>query len=88
MAINCFLQKPVVTAPSLMHGWDLEAGELFDTFGSRAVVEATRLQELLKLICENSFEHHAVMNASHTAKILNEAFTTYFGWDTYMHSAS
>jgi hypothetical protein len=22
------------------------------------------------------------MNASHTAKILNEAFTTYFGWDT------
>jgi len=28
------------------------------------------------------------MNASHTANILNEAFTTYFGWETYMHSAS
>jgi hypothetical protein len=25
------------------------------------------------------------MNASHTAQILNEAFTTYFGWDTYLH---
>jgi hypothetical protein len=25
------------------------------------------------------------MNASHTAKILNEAFSTYFGWDAYMH---
>jgi L-fucose isomerase-like protein len=59
-----------------------------DTFGSRAVVEVPRLQELLKLICKNGFEHHAAMNASHTAKILNEAFTTYFGWDTYMHGAS
>jgi L-fucose isomerase-like protein len=59
-----------------------------DTFGSRAVVEVPRLQELMKHICKNGFEHHAAMNASHTAKILNEAFTTYFGWNTYMHSAS
>jgi hypothetical protein len=66
----------------------VEAGEPFDTFGTRAVVEAPRLQELLKLICKTSFGHHAAMNASHTAKILNEAFTTYFRWDTYMHSAS
>jgi len=57
-----------------------------DTFGSRAVVEVPRLQELLKLICKKGFEHHAAMNASHTAKILHEAFTTYFGWDTYLHS--
>jgi hypothetical protein len=26
------------------------------------------------------------MNASHTAKILNEVFATYFGWDTYLHN--
>ena len=57
-----------------------------DTFGSRAVVEVPRLQELLQFICKKGFEHHAAMNASHTAKILNKAFTTYFGWDTYLHS--
>jgi L-fucose isomerase-like protein len=56
-----------------------------DTFGSRAVVEVPRLQELMQHICKNGFEHHAAMNASHTAKILNEAFSTYFGWDTYLH---
>ncbi len=59
-----------------------------DTFGSRAVVEVPRLQELMKYVCRNGFEHHAAMNASHTAQILNEAFTTYFGWDTYIHGAS
>jgi L-fucose isomerase-like protein len=59
-----------------------------DTFGSRAVVEVPRLQELMKYICKNGFEHHAAMNASHTAKILSEAFATYFGWETYTHGAS
>jgi L-fucose isomerase-like protein len=59
-----------------------------DTFGSRAVVEVPRLQELMKYVCKNGFEHHAAMNASHTARVLNEAFTTYFGWETYLHSSS
>jgi L-fucose isomerase-like protein len=59
-----------------------------DTFGSRAVVEVPRLQELMKYICKNGFEHHAAMSASHTAKILSEAFATYFGWETYTHGAS
>jgi L-fucose isomerase-like protein len=56
-----------------------------DTFGSRAVVEVPRLQELMKHVCKNGFEHHAAMNASHTGKVLNEAFQTYFGWETYLH---
>jgi hypothetical protein len=42
----------------------------------------------MKYICRNGFEHHAAMNASHTAKILGEAFITYFGWETYVHGAS
>ncbi len=58
-----------------------------DTFGSRAVVEVPHLQQLMKYICKNGFEHHAAMNASYTAKILSEAFTTYFGWETYTHGA-
>jgi L-fucose isomerase-like protein len=57
-----------------------------DTFGSRAVVEIPNLQELLRHICKHGFEHHAAMNRSHSAEILNEAFTTYFGWDVYYHN--
>jgi len=56
-----------------------------DTFGSRAVVEVPDLQALMRYICKNGFEHHAAMNASHSASILQESFETYFGWDVYHH---
>jgi L-fucose isomerase-like protein len=56
-----------------------------ETFGSRAVVQVPELQRLMHHICKNGFEHHAAMTNSFTAPILNEAFTTYFGWDTYHH---
>jgi L-fucose isomerase-like protein len=56
-----------------------------DTFGSRAVVHVPNLQELLRYICKNGFEHHAAMATAHTASILAEAFETYFRWDTYYH---
>jgi L-fucose isomerase-like protein len=58
-----------------------------DTFGSRAVVEVPRLQDLLHHICANGFEHHVVMTGSHTADVLAEAFTRYLKWDTYRHEA-
>ncbi len=57
-----------------------------ETFGSRAVVRVEGLQKLMQHVCKNGFEHHAAMNASHSAAALNEAFTTYFGWQTYHHS--
>ncbi len=57
-----------------------------ETFGSRAVVEVPRLQELLQYICQNGYEHHVAMNASHVADILAEAFETYLGWEVYRHS--
>jgi L-fucose isomerase-like protein len=56
-----------------------------ETFGSRAVVEVPELQKLMRFICKNGFEHHAAMNASHSAAILAEAFETYFGWEVYHH---
>jgi L-fucose isomerase-like protein len=56
-----------------------------DTFGSRAVVRVDNLQGLLHYICRNGFEHHAAMSTAHAADALNEAFTGYFGWDTYLH---
>jgi L-fucose isomerase-like protein len=57
-----------------------------DTFGSRAVVHIEELQELLKYICRNGFEHHAAMSTAHAAESLNEAFATYFGWESYHHA--
>ncbi len=58
------------------------------TFGARAVVEVPGLQKLMRYICKNGFEHHAAMNASSTAGVLEEAFVTYLGWDTYHHGAN
>jgi len=55
------------------------------TFGSRAVAEVPRLQELMRYICRNGFEHHAAMNASHCAGVLDEALRTYLKWDVYRH---
>lgn len=56
-----------------------------NTFGTRAVAEVPHLQKLLRHVCEEGFEHHVVMNASHTAAILHEAFRKYLGWDVYHH---
>jgi L-fucose isomerase-like protein len=56
------------------------------TFGNRAVAHIPRLQDLMRHVCSNGFEHHVAMNASHTGRILAEAFTTYLGWDVHVHS--
>jgi L-fucose isomerase-like protein len=55
------------------------------TFGNRAVAHVPKLQKLLHHICREGFEHHVVMNSSHTAAILEEAFTRYLGWEVYHH---
>lgn len=56
-----------------------------DTFGNRAVAEVPRLQRLMRRLCRDGFEHHAVINRSETAAALEEAFVTYLGWETYRH---
>jgi len=55
------------------------------TFGNRAVAKIPNLQDLMKYVCRNGFEHHVVMNASHSADILQEAFENYMGWEVYKH---
>jgi L-fucose isomerase-like protein len=57
------------------------------TFGNRAVVRVPKLQKLMHHVCREGFEHHVVMNASHTAGILAEAFGRYLGWEVYHHEA-
>lgn len=64
-------------------------GELTDdelkTFGTRAVAHVPHLQDLLRYICANGFEHHVVMTQSKSADALLEAFGNYLGWDTHLH---
>lgn len=57
------------------------------TFGNRAVARVPRLQQLMRYVCREGFEHHVVMNASRTAGILAEAFHRYLGWEVYLHGA-
>jgi L-fucose isomerase-like protein len=56
-----------------------------DTFGGAGVVEIPRMQALLRLICENGFEHHVAANLSEVAGAVYEAATKYLGWDIYWH---
>jgi L-fucose isomerase-like protein len=62
--------------------------DVLKTFGNRAVAHIPRLQELMRYICENGFEHHVVMNASHTGGVLAEAFGKYLGWDVHVHGVA
>ena len=56
-----------------------------DTFGHRAVAYVPDLQALMKVICKNGFEHHVAMTMGSVAEALDEAFTTYMGWENYLH---
>jgi L-fucose isomerase-like protein len=56
-----------------------------DTFGHRAVAHVLELQTLMKYICKNGFEHHVAMTMGSVADALDEAFTTYMGWENYHH---
>jgi L-fucose isomerase-like protein len=59
-----------------------------DTFGNRAVVHIDQLKKLMRVICKNGFEHHVAITLNRQAAILEEAFTTYFGWETYNHGCA
>lgn len=60
--------------------------DALDTFGSRAVVHVPHLQDLLKYVVKNGFEHHVAMGGKPSALVLKEAFDTYLGWDVYHHN--
>ncbi len=54
--------------------------------GGSAVCRVPDLQTLLGYICKNGFEHHVAVTRDHYADVLNEAITTYLGWDLYYHN--
>jgi L-fucose isomerase-like protein len=57
-----------------------------ETFGGAGVVHIPRLQELLRYICENGFEHHVAANLAPVGAAVHEAATKYLGWEVYQHS--
>ncbi len=56
-----------------------------ETFGGAGVVEIPRMQELLRYICEQGFEHHTAANLSTVAAMVHEASNKYLGWDMHWH---
>lgn len=56
-----------------------------ETFGGYGVVHIENMQQLLRHICENGFEHHVAVNLSQTAAPVYEALSKYLGWEVYGH---
>ena len=56
------------------------------TFGGAGVVHIPNLQSLLRMICEEGFEHHVAGSFSTCASAVHEATTKYLGWDVYRHN--
>ena len=57
-----------------------------NTFGGAGVVEIPKMQDLLRYICENGFEHHVAANFATVAAPVEEAASKYLGWSMYRHS--
>jgi L-fucose isomerase-like protein len=55
------------------------------TFGHRAVAHVPRLQQLLRHVCENGFEHHVAVNPSLAGEVIAEACGKYLGWQMHVH---
>jgi L-fucose isomerase-like protein len=53
--------------------------------GGSAVCRVEDMQVLLDFICKNGFEHHVAMVRSHCVDVLEEAISSYLGWELYLH---
>jgi L-fucose isomerase-like protein len=60
--------------------------DTLETFGGFGVVQIPRMQDLLRFICRNGFEHHVAANLSSVAGAVHEAGSQYLGWDIYRHN--
>ena len=56
------------------------------TFGQRAVAKIPRLQELMRYVCLNGYEHHVAVNASLSADVVAEACGRYLEWEMHQHN--
>lgn len=58
------------------------------SFGGYGVVKIPRLQDLLKYVCKNGYEHHVAVNRSRYGPAVAEALANYKGWEVYHHAPS
>jgi L-fucose isomerase-like protein len=54
--------------------------------GGAAVLRVPNLQGLLDKMCRHGFEHHTAVVRDHVADVLEEALSTYLGWELYRHN--
>jgi L-fucose isomerase-like protein len=59
--------------------------DALSTFGGVGVLAVDRLQELLRFICLQGYEHHVATCFSHVASAIEEALVRYRGWDIHLH---
>lgn len=57
----------------------------FGMSGGIAVCRINNLQNLMKYMCRNGFEHHVAMVRTRCAAAVREAVSTYMDWDLYVH---
>lgn len=62
--------------------------DVLNTFGGFGVARVEGLQDLLRFICENGFEHHVAFNYAQVADAVEEALDKYMGWWVYRHAAA
>ena len=60
----------------------------FGMDGGIAVARVPRLQDLMKFVTRNGFEHHVAMVRGHHAAIVEEAVSRYLNWPIYAHEES
>lgn len=61
--------------------------DVLDTFGGYGVIEIPEFQKLLHYICRNGYEHHVAATKAAVAGAVDEALSTYLGWQTKLHTA-
>jgi L-fucose isomerase-like protein len=59
----------------------------FRSFGGYGAIHVPKLQDLLKHVCKNGYEHHVSVNRSHHGRAIYDALANYKGWDVYHHGA-
>jgi L-fucose isomerase-like protein len=57
-----------------------------ETFGGYGVIEVPAFQELLRFICRRGFEHHVAATRATVADAVEDALSTYLGWEVYRHA--
>ncbi|MFH1511856.1 MAG: fucose isomerase [Bacillota bacterium] len=72
--IKCYLGEGAFTDDAL------------DTFGGVAVCQVPRINDLMRYITRNGYEHHVALAQAEAADVLEEALGNYMNWEVYRHS--